>query len=105
MSDQQNKRDTGGAAFPTDSAHQNGPNIYHFEGMTLRDYFAGQALQGLLSARFDDDILTQARAVMGVGEDEASQSTADITMRACSTIAYGWAAAMISEKRRREAKQ
>lgn len=33
-------KDNGGPAFPTDSEHQNGPNSYHFEGMTLRDYFA-----------------------------------------------------------------
>ena len=41
--------DTGGPAFPTESAHQSGPSLYHFEGMTLRDYFAAKALQGLIS--------------------------------------------------------
>lgn len=39
---------TGGPAFPTDNAHQTGPHSYHAEGMTLRDWFAGMALQGLL---------------------------------------------------------
>lgn len=35
---------TGGPAFPTDTAHQSGPNTWHEEGMTLRDYFAAKAL-------------------------------------------------------------
>jgi hypothetical protein len=39
---------TGGPAFPTDNAHQNGPSTFHFEGMTLRDYFAAKAMQGLI---------------------------------------------------------
>jgi hypothetical protein len=38
-------KDTGGPAFPTDH------NKNVAEGMTLRDYFAAKAMQGLLSAR------------------------------------------------------
>ena len=45
---------TGGPAFPTDNAHQNGPNTFHFEGMTLRDYFAAKAMQGLLAGLLAD---------------------------------------------------
>lgn len=41
--------DTGGPAFPTESEHQSGASRYHYEGMTLRDYFAAKALQGILS--------------------------------------------------------
>ena len=41
---------TGGPAFPTDSEGQNGPNTYHFEGMSLRDYFAAKVMQALLSS-------------------------------------------------------
>lgn len=37
-------RDDGGPAFPTDNERQVGPNAYHFEGMSLRDYFAGQVV-------------------------------------------------------------
>lgn len=38
---------TGGRAFPGQTADELfGPN----EGMTLRDYFTGQALQGILAA-------------------------------------------------------
>jgi len=36
----------GGPAFPTDEENAIA-NIYHYEGMALRDWFAGQALAGL----------------------------------------------------------
>jgi hypothetical protein len=41
-------KDTGGPAFPTDSAHQSSAQTWHFEGMTLRDYFAAKAMQAYL---------------------------------------------------------
>lgn len=40
-------KDTGGPAFPT-SAH-----TWHYEGMTLRDYFAAKAMQGLLAGEYN----------------------------------------------------
>ncbi len=33
----------GGPAFPTENGQQVGPSSYHFEGMSLRDYFAAHA--------------------------------------------------------------
>jgi hypothetical protein len=45
-----NDIETGGPAFPTDNESQNGPNTYHFEGMSLRDYFAAKAMQSILLA-------------------------------------------------------
>lgn len=43
-------KDTGGPAFPiADKSGWDGKAI-HVGGMTLRDYFAGQALTGLLAA-------------------------------------------------------
>ena len=39
----------GGPAFPTDSEDQISNTRWHFEGMSLRDYFAASALNGLLS--------------------------------------------------------
>ena len=39
---------TGGPAFPTLSEHQAGPTLWQYSGMTLRDYFAAKAMQGLL---------------------------------------------------------
>ena len=35
-------KETGGPAFPSDASQ-------NFEGMTLRDYFAAKAMQGLMS--------------------------------------------------------
>lgn len=49
-------KDTGGSAFPKPyKMETSGPNNgeFHYrgdDGMTLRDYFAGQALQGLLAS-------------------------------------------------------
>jgi hypothetical protein len=36
------KRDDGGPAFPTETEHQSGSDRMHLEGMSLRDWFAGQ---------------------------------------------------------------
>lgn len=43
-------------AFPTDSEHQHEtrPHIWHHTGMTLRDYFAGQAIVSLCGRDFRD---------------------------------------------------
>lgn len=45
----------GGPAFPVSTineqeGHQDGPNTWQFPGMTLRDYFAAKAMQGLFAA-------------------------------------------------------
>lgn len=40
--------ENGGPAFPTESAHQASASTWHYEGMTLRDYFAAKALPGVL---------------------------------------------------------
>lgn len=37
-------------AFPNLSPHSSGPHIAKRDGMTLRDYFAGQALAGKLAS-------------------------------------------------------
>ena len=39
----------GGPAFPTESEHQSSASTWHHEGMTLRDYLAAKAMQGLLA--------------------------------------------------------
>lgn len=48
----------GGPAFPVSTmveertagyGHQDGPATYQFGGMTLRDYFAAKAMQGVLA--------------------------------------------------------
>ena len=44
------KINTGGSAFPYSALMPSGPTMYaDSEGMTLRDYFAAKALQGLLA--------------------------------------------------------
>ena len=43
------KRFDGGPAFPEVGSYDGGCHDFSFEGMTLRDYFAGQALAGLAS--------------------------------------------------------
>ena len=42
-------KDEGGPAFPQPSHNGNFVSEYGMGGMTLRDYFAGQALMGFLS--------------------------------------------------------
>lgn len=37
------KIETGGPAFPTENGRQVGHSVYHYEGMTLRDYFMAHA--------------------------------------------------------------
>ncbi|MEE9909812.1 hypothetical protein LWV33_21715 [Brucella intermedia] len=47
---------TGGAAFPVtfEGGSNNGDAPFFHEGMTLRDYFAAKALNGLLAGQFRD---------------------------------------------------
>ena len=40
---------TGGPAFPTLNEHQAGNHLWHYEGMTLRDYFAAKAMQSAVA--------------------------------------------------------
>ena len=47
MSEEIKGTDNGGPAFPTDSEGQVGPSTFHYEGMSLRDWFAGRVLAGL----------------------------------------------------------
>ena len=46
----------GGPAFPLPASTQpNGEHQWHEYGMSLRDYFAGQALAGLLTQLAEDE--------------------------------------------------
>ncbi len=49
------KIDEGGYAFPRAATETNNPNMFFEpqEGMTLRDYFAAAALQGILANPID----------------------------------------------------
>jgi len=39
----------GGPAFPTENERQTGNSSYHYQGMSLRDYFAAKAMEALIS--------------------------------------------------------
>jgi hypothetical protein len=51
-----------GPAFPTQNEGQIGPSTYHYEGMSLRDYFAGQALAGLCASACDSQSMSRTPA-------------------------------------------
>lgn len=44
-----NKINDGGPAFPGPEQNQYGEIVGAFDGMTLRDWFAGMAMQGIMS--------------------------------------------------------
>lgn len=75
-----NTKKDGGAAFPASFETTNGyPRWHESVGMTLRDWFAGQALDGLLSSN----------ATYGGKTDDRASLAAD---------AYAYADAMIAER-------
>jgi hypothetical protein len=53
-----NTNNTSGPAFPTESAQQTGTHTWRYEGTTLRDYFAAEAMQGWL-ATYPNDMAVQ----------------------------------------------
>ena len=65
----------GGPAFPSEGEGHGNPK-YHSPGMTLRDWFAGQALAGLLAESMHDcgpegiahDCYLYADAMIAAGE-------------------------------------
>jgi hypothetical protein len=76
-------RTDGGPAFPcvkTRRTYVTDPDVHSIGGMTLLDYFAAKAMQGMLAEIGPDEILD---------EDVVSET------------AYGIAAKMIAERQRR----
>lgn len=72
-------KDTGGPAFPAPAGVQHITE----QGMTLRDYFAAKAIQGLLAnPKLHEHILKQGGAYSGWIEESA----------------YGWADAMLKAR-------
>jgi hypothetical protein len=62
---------TGGSAFPVQSVYIEDQET-NSHGMTLRDYFAAKALQGLLAnPKLSNEILKHGGAVGGWIEDSA----------------------------------
>lgn len=62
---------TGGPAFPTENARQTGSNSWHEEGMTLRDYFAAKAMQGLQANPTDEVMNTGLDAIAQYAYEQA----------------------------------
>ena len=77
--------DTGGSAYPW--VANEGPGSMD-GGMTLLDYFAGQALAGLLGSCAGLDLIEEANK--GMKHDITTAST---------KIAYAYARAMLDEKK------
>ncbi len=59
-----NEINTGGPAFPVstrpcettdDFGHQDSETTWQFGGMTLRDYFAAKAMQGMMANSWNDN--------------------------------------------------
>jgi hypothetical protein len=51
----QDRKNLDTPAFPTENERQTGPSSYHYEGMTLRDYFAARAMQAAVSAVYQTE--------------------------------------------------
>ena len=79
------KKDTGGAAFPCNKPFPTS------QGMSLRDWFAGMALQGMISNNMLDGFND------ALGKSEGDSSTAAIEA-SISEAAYDIADAMIKDR-------
>ena len=75
---------TGGPAFPVSAGHE----VYS-SGMTLRDWFAGQALAGMVE-------------IAGRAPMEASDAGAHKNLANAARLAYAFADAMIAQSQKQE---
>lgn len=57
--------DTSGPAFPTENAY----TVTTQQGMTLRDYFAAKAMQGLMSTDLAYEYVDEETGIPNDGED------------------------------------
>ena len=68
-------KDDGGPAFPCQSEHMGG-NVYKVitqGGMTLRDYFAAKAMQGMMSCQ---DFMNDQVSKLSLSKEEACANVA-----------------------------
>lgn len=90
------KLEDGGPAFPrppvinTNPADDGGYESSHAEGMSLRDWFAGQAIMGI--CQYGLGTLAVEWTENGIGNERVSH------LRSCATIAYGIADAMLAAR-------
>lgn len=81
MSDETKKVEDGGDAFPMIRDMTNKPNWDYHPGMSLRDWFAGMAMQGLISGCY-------------------AGNNAGFTLGGNVVAAYEYADAMIARRKR-----
>ena len=96
------KTGNGGPAFPESVAVEDGAvtgSRSTAQGMTLRDYFAGQALAGLTASVSNEE---PASWLLKRVEDTLGEVTAENVRQYLAETSYRRATAMIVEKRRRE---
>ncbi len=77
----------GGPAFPTDSEHQPAGHVLHTEGMSLRDYFAGQIVVAAIATPVLYEEIIRAASKTGVTSEAL-----------IARLAYGRADAMLAER-------
>ena len=78
------EKETGGPAFPGTQYAGGIKPTGHSEGMTIRDWFAGMALQGWITAQ-----PTIKGVTLNAGDDHAAL---------IASAAYAWADAMLKER-------
>ena len=69
-------KDTGGSAFPAFEFQQNYSQMMAVGGMTLRDYFAAKAMQGLLAGTSTNDGLKIVRDAYALADAMLKARTA-----------------------------
>ena len=90
----------GGAAFPVvDGYHKDGRHRGGESGMTLRDYFAGQALAGFVG-QWEKEIYEAG--VDEISNEKRSQRVRAEWIQRAANTSYGYADAMLAARERKE---
>ena len=97
------KHDSGGQAYPRHFQDQTDRGLadFYIAGMTLPDDFAGRVLQGMFASESNDSGGMMPQWPRGTTPEQRAVPGA--YKKIVVEEAYDWAAAMIAEKRRREA--
>lgn len=90
MSDEAKKVDDGGCAFPTETA------MSYSNGMSLRDWFAGMALQGIISDPSPISRGCSEAVAYDIGIGRKPSTFIEIVVNA----SYAYADAMIERRKR-----
>ena len=57
-----NQHITNPPAFPTENEHQSGNQLWHYEGMSLRDYFAAKAMHASMTSDPANEVDAESHA-------------------------------------------